>query len=211
MKSKLVLAVIACLVVTAAAQDLWGGESRKPRALVYALEGLGALSGVAGCGCLAFGAWGVCLGLGPMNTLNGEPASPIWYAAIFAVPASALAMPAAVGLGAAGVGRLLAEDGSPGGAVSGAYGGAVVGAGLAILGYYGSRRNDAAGIPFYVVGGLAIPAGAVIGYNTGIKREALGQGFEGRLQQPAVALTSVELPDHSVDYGVKVQLAGLKF
>jgi hypothetical protein len=77
--------------------------------------------------------------------------------------------------------------------------------------YVGSNTDKRAGIPFYVVGGLAIPVGAVIGYNTGIKREALGQGFEGRLQLPAVALTSTRLPDRSVEHGVKVQLAGLKF
>jgi hypothetical protein len=69
------------------------------------------------------------------------------------------------------------------------------------------------GIPFYVVGGLAIPVGAVVGYNRSVEREGGSDqpSFGARLQVPAVALTCAELPDHSVEYGVKVQLAGLRF
>ena len=62
-----------------------------------------------------------------------------------------------------------------------------------------------------LLGGLAIPAGAVVGYNVGVSREAPPFHFGSRLQMPGVALTSVRLPDHSVEYGVKVQLAGLRF
>ena len=39
MKSKVVLVAIACLVVTADAQEMWGSESPRPRWQAYALEG----------------------------------------------------------------------------------------------------------------------------------------------------------------------------
>jgi hypothetical protein len=212
MKSKFVLIAVVFLVAVATAQVPETDVPQKPkksRAQVYTFEGLGALGGVTGCGCLAFGAWGVCLGLGPMNTITGEPASPIWYAAIFAVAASAAAMPAAAGYGTTKVGDNLGEQGSRGWAIVGAYAGTVVGAGLVACGVYAGThtipQDLELGIPFYIVGGLAIPVGAVVGYN----RSTNGVG--GRLQAPSLALTCVEQPDHSVEYGVKAQLAGLRF
>jgi len=215
MKSKLVLAVIACLVVTAAAQDLWGGESRKPRALVYTLEGLGALGGCVGCLCVPVGA-AYALGIDVFSGYSEFEG--LAFLCLLAV--SALPMPAAVGFGAARAGEQLGEDGSTGWAIGGAYAGAVVGAGLWGLGTYAgirtyaaNRTNSMVGIPFYVLAGLAIPAGAVVGYNLGAPRETgpFGSHYRGRVGLPAVALTSTELPDHSVEYGVKVQLAGLRF
>jgi hypothetical protein len=121
-------------------------------------------------------------------------------------------LPAVAAIGTAQVGGVLGEDGSTGWAIGGAYAGAAVGTGLGFLGYYvGSRTNGLVGIPFYVVGGLTIPAGAVAGYNLGIKREVPSHAFGDRLDAPFVALTNVELPDHSVEYGVRVQLASLRF
>jgi len=76
-----------------------------------------------------------------------------------------------------------------------------------------ASRSNAIRIPAYVLGGLAVPVGAVVGYNLGVPRETgpFGSHYRGRVGLPAVALTSTELPDHSVEYGVKVQFAGLRF
>jgi hypothetical protein len=211
MKSKLVLAVIACLVVTADAQELWSGESQRPRALVYTLEGLGALGGCVGCLCVPVGAAYAC-GIDVFSDQTSETEQLIFA---FFLAVSALPLPAAVGLGVAGVGNRLDEDGSTGAAVLGAYGGAAVSVGLWLLAsQVAASQMDgpsplllAATASMGVVGVLAIPVGAVVGYNLGAPSKSVG----GRLQAPSVALTGVELPDHSVEYGVKVQLAGLRF
>jgi hypothetical protein len=124
--------------------------------------------------------------------------------------AAAAATPVLAGYGADKVGEQLGEDGSTGWAIGGAYAGAVVGAGLVCLGTTVGRSN-AVRIPSYVLGGLAVSVGAVAGYNLGIDRAASPSYFGGRIEAPGVTPTSVELPDHSVGYGVKVRLAGLRF
>jgi hypothetical protein len=210
MKSMLVLLAVVCLVATAAAQVPWGEEPWRPRWQVYALEGLGALGGVVGCGCLAAG--GAAVYVSATWSFDGpddDPGAAGWVGAGVAL-VSAVALPAAAGYGAAKAGENLGEYGSTGWAVGGAYAGALVGAGLVSLGNSVSR-SDAARITSYVLGGLAVSTGAAVGYNLGIKHEVSPFGLGGRLQTPAVALTGVELPDHSVEYGVKVQLAGLRF
>jgi hypothetical protein len=70
------------------------------------------------------------------------------------------------------------------------------------------RRSTDWDVPFTVLSGLAIPVGSVVGYNLGApSRSHIGS----RLELPAVGLTGIERPDRSVDCGVKVQLAGLRF
>jgi hypothetical protein len=216
MRSKFVLIAVVLLVAVATAQVPETDVPQKPkksRALVYTLEGLGALGGVAGCGCLTVGPLGVVLvvNLG-FESYNAPPwAGPMTYAAICAAAVSAAALPAAAGYGAAKAGEWLGEDGSRGWAIVGAYAGTVVGAGLVAYGVYAGPQDLELGIPFYVVGGLAIPTGAVVGYNLGPKPVTASRAFEERIQLPRAILTSAELPDHSVEYGVKVQLAGLRF
>ena len=210
MNSKLLVAAV-CLLSLAVAKVPQGGGSERSRAEVYALEGLGALPGVAGCGCLAAGIGyiGFAAALGQAFSGNPNPeVGSVAMAAICVAAASAAALPAAAAYGTAKVGAELGERGSQGMAYGGAYAGAVVGTALALLGgYVAGRTSDLASIPFYVVGGLAVPAGAVVGYNLGTPSKSVG----GRLRAPSVALTGVELPDHSVEYGFKVQLAGIRF
>ena len=209
MKSKLVLIAVACLVATAAADLPWDVPQR-PRAQVYALEGLGALGGFAVCGLVVVPASsGIAIYIG---LLLGAPDT-VPGAVVFAVAvgSAGLLAPAAA-LGTIGVGRQLEEDGSVGWAFGGAYAGAVVGIGLATLGFHvATRSSDLAGVSLCVLGGLAIPTGAVVGYNLGVGRDASPSDFGSRLELPAVALTSTERLDHSVEYGVKAQLAGLRF
>jgi len=230
LKSKLVLLASCFLLAVAPAQSPRAEEPRKaqkPRALVYTLEGLGALGGIACCGL----GGGGCIGLGY---------TAVGWAGIFAVLTGsgdsgltegasqtawmvcglcAVAMPAVTGYGAAAAGDRLGENGSRGWAIGGAYAGIPVAVGAVALGWNVSHpksgwENPSWGIPFYVLGGLCIPAGAVVGYNLGKPRQAADShqpDIGSRLEMPAVALTAVELPDRSVEYGVKVQLAGLRF
>jgi len=120
---------------------------------------------------------------------------------------SAAALPAAAASGTIRVGARLGEAGSEPWAFGGAYAGAVVGTGLV---YLGSRTKSEAGVPFYVAGMLAIPAGAVVGYNLGTGR-GVGRNLAGRFEPPGLTFTSVVRDDHAVEYGVEVQLAGLRF
>ena len=211
MKSKCVTVVVVCLFGLATAQVQSGGKVQRPRAEVYALEGLGALPGFAGCGCLAAGTGfiGFAALYSHLYTDDPDPeVSSIATAAVCAAAVSAAVLPAAAAYGTTKVGHELGEAGADGLAYGGAYAGALVGTGLVWLGaLLGNRTSDAAGIPFYVLGGAAIPVGAVVGYNLGApSRSHVGS----RLQLPAVGLTGTERPDRSVDYGVKVQLAGLR-
>jgi len=118
---------------------------------------------------------------------------------------SAAALPAAAGYGTVRVGEELIEDGSKGWAFGGAYAGALA---LGSLGFLYRQVGGA-----FIGSAAGSMVGAVVGYNLGGRREAggYGLGFGGRLQPPGVALTCKELPDHSVEFGMKVQLAGLRF
>jgi hypothetical protein len=207
MKSKFVLLAVCCMLSTAEAQVPWGGESQSSRAGAYALEGLGALGGVAcaaGCGGAAYV---VAIGAAMMDSPDAA-SNAMTVAGVCVAGVCAAVLPAASGYGAAKMGENLGEDGSQVWAIGGAYIGVPVGAGLFLLGALLGQRTPGAAVPLYVLGGLAIPVGAVVGYNFGTPSYG---GFGGRLELPAMALTGAGLPDHSVEYGVRVQLAGLKF
>lgn len=206
-----VLVAVACVVSFAAADTSQPGPElpRKPRAAVYALEGLGALPGMAGCGCLAVGFGAVAF----ISAWGGGSKGMIAGAVSLEVASLAL-LPVAAAWGTISVGERLGEDGSKGWAIGGAYAGLAVTVGAIALGvavvnstHPRVGRSTYWDVPFDVVGALAIPVGAVAGYNLGVPSKVIG----ARLQPPAVALMSTELPDHSVEYGVKVQLAGLRF
>lgn len=208
MKSKLV-SIAVCCMLAAAAPHLQAQE--RSRAGAYALEGLGALPGMAGCGCLGLG-FGFAAFL--ISWGNDNPGSnPGWTAVASSMAlVSAAALPGAAGYGTARVGRAIGEDGSTGWAIGGAYAGLPLTIGGIALGNFvgnspGHGDQSPWRYPIYVLAGLAIPTGAVVGYNLG----APSTGVGGRLQPPSLALNCVELSDHSVEYGVKVQLVGLRF
>jgi hypothetical protein len=229
MKSKFVLIVLLVVLAEASADTLSLEAPVRPRLQVYALEGLGALGGMTGCalggaggylavGCVVGVTWFLAVLSGSDGYGSGFDEG--WYKANGVVVGLCAAVaPAIAGSGAAGVGQRLGEHGSRGWAIGGAYAGGPLALGAIVLGRkiaYGRDgwRDSNLDYPFYVLGGLCIPAGAVLGYNLGVPREAAGPqrpGIGSRLDLPAVALTSVELPDHSLEYGVKVQLAGLRF
>jgi len=215
---KSVLVAVGYLVALAAAQQP-GLKRERSRAEAYALEGLGALGGALGCG-------GLCMGtLYLASLLPGELGDDSYLLVIPAMAVAAATLPAVAGSGVAKVGDELHENGSQTLAIGGAYAGLPLAVGAIVLGahvgrpswyhdpYGRQRRSTYWGIPFYVLGAMAIPVGAVVGYNLGAPREPglFGSRHRGRLGLPAVALTSTELPDHSIAYGVKVQPAGLRF
>jgi hypothetical protein len=203
MKSTFVVFAVVCL---AHAQLPGQQEPHGSRAEVYALEGLGALPGIAGCGCLGLGFAFVAIAA---SWGGGSPGTVLGAFSLELV--SVAVLPAAAAWGTVSVGEKLGEAGSRGWAIGGAYAGLPLAVGAIALGVYvgnsPSNGHSHWDIPIWVLGGLAVPVGAVVGYNLGAPSNSVG----GRLQVPAVALTSVELPDHSVEYGVKVQLAGLRF
>ena len=220
MRSKLVPTLVSCLVAMTAPNVQ---AEERSRAGVCALEGLGALGGIVcgtGCGLSAL-VVGLLVEHPPYIVYYGSSGDPSGAAIFYGLAAvCAAATPAAAAYGTCRAGEALGEQGSRAWAFRGAYWGIPAAAGIAALGvavgYAADPRSGGASYssyPFYVLAGLAIPAGAVLGYNLGASRESgpFEPGFGGRLQPPGVALTSVELPDHSVEYGLKVQLAGLRF
>jgi len=210
------LAVVCSALSASAAEWPWERQEppAKPRAQVYALEGLGALGGFAG-GALSEACIGLLAGLalaGP--DLHGwqsgyDKVQDAWAYTMLGV--GAVAIPATTGYATSRVGEGLGESGSQMWAIVGAYAGVPVTAGLVLLGARLGSASPAAAVPLYVLGGFAIPTGAVVGYNLGIRRNASPDGSGARFEAPNVTLSGVQRPDHSVDYSVKVQLVGLKF
>jgi hypothetical protein len=209
MRSRLVLSAIVCVLAVTAPHVQ---AQERSRAEAYALEGLGVLPGAACCGCLGYG-FALAAFLIDWNNDNPGLANQGWVAVAGSLAlVSVAAVPAAAGFGTARVGRAIGENGSTGWAIGGAYAGVPVAIGGFALGQFvgnspGNGNESPWRFPIFVLAGLAIPTGAVVGYNLGAPSKSVGS----RLEPPAVALTSVELPDHSMAYGVKVQLAGLRF
>jgi len=209
MKTKFALLAVCFLLSTAVADTLSVRKPQLSRVGAYTLEGFGALPGMAGCGCLAMGFGTVAF----ISAWGGGSKGTIAGAVSLEVVSLAL-LPAAAAWGTISVGERLGEHGSTGWAIGGAYTGLAAGAGAIALGaVVANSTHPRVGIttywhvPFFVLGYLAVPVGAVVGYNLGASSKSVG----GRLQTPGVALTGVDLPDHSMEYGVKVQLAGVRF
>jgi hypothetical protein len=185
-------------VYYAAAELPWAARQQRPRALVYTLEAGGALGGVVAC----VGVYGLAF----MLSLDG-----FYPVGEIVLGASLVGLPFASGYGTYLAGDAIGEDGTAAGAIIGAWVGVPVALGFAFL----AMAADLSDHHDYVVPGIALavltfPAGAVVGYNLSMPNEPVGV-FGKRLQAPGVTFTSVELPDHSVAYGVRVQLAGLRF
>jgi hypothetical protein len=209
MRSRLLLIIVSCLVAVAAPQVQ---AQERSRAEAYALEGLGVLPGAFCCGCLGYGI-GFAAFLIDWNNDNPGTANQGWVAVAYSLAlVSVAAVPAAAGYGTARVGQAIGEHGSTGWAIGGAYAGLPLTIGGIVLGNFvgnspGHGNQSPWRYPIYVLAGLTIPTGAVVGYNLGAPSNSVG----GRFQPPALAMTGVERPDHSVECAVKVQLAGLRF
>ena len=156
MKRRFVLIAVACLLTVTATQ-LQAQE--RSRAEVYALEGLGVLPGVAGCGCLGLGFGYASFLISWGNDNPGQ--NPGWTAVAYSMAlVSVAALPAAAGYGTARVGRAIGEDGSTGWAIGGAYAGlplAVGGIALGIIVGNSPGHGDQSPwrITIYVLAGLA--------------------------------------------------------
>jgi hypothetical protein len=216
MKTKFVLLAVCFLLSTAVADTLSVRKPQLSRVGVYMLEGLAALPGMAGCYCLGMGFGAIAY----MNSGSvGGKKSAIFVGAVSLSAVSLALLPPTAAWGTISVGERLGRHGSRGWAIGGSYAGLAVAVGsmassVAIANYSLRHRTGRYWyVPFLVLSGLAVPVGAVVGYNVGAPRGTgpFGSRYRGRIELPAVALTSLELPDHSVEYGVKVQLAGLRF
>ena len=222
MKYASMLLIVTCLLTTVSAQSLgtragidarnrvlfghpagsrtyytgaelpWAERPPKPRLLVYTLEAGGALGGVVVCG-----------GVAALSLIDLSQDL---------LTASLVGLPFASACGTYLVGRALDEHGTAVGAIIGALVGVPVGLGIVALsvGVYEPYHSQWA-VPMWAAAVLAPPVGALIGYNLSIPNPSVGSGLGGRLQLPGVTFASRELPDHSKEYGVRVQLAGVRF
>ena len=184
----------------AGAQESPPEVTQRPRGQVYASEFAAGFGGVVVAGV-------------------GGAAMFMYYLLPFAVSRPLLvAMPSLVVAPAAGgllvgqVGRNLHEQGSEMLAVLGAYAGLVPGAAIGYGGYRITNGFASAwlAVPFCVAAVGCVAGGATLGYNSAPTTEATGF-LDQRLEPPGLTFTSVELPDHSVEYGVKIQLASIRF
>jgi hypothetical protein len=208
MKTFVVL-LVSCVLSLGTAQTL-GFESRRSGGGTYVLEGLGGLAGLgAGAVCGVAAAYGVGVMYAAAVPNAGWDAL---TAAGVAILACGAALPACAGYGVNQVGEGMTEGGgSPAGAYIGAYVALPVAIGLGVIG--NNARTSAGTITGVALGALAIPAGAVVGYNWPSGREPglYGDHRKGRLGMPVVMLDRVERGYHVAEYGVRVQLASVSF
>ena len=201
--SRIAALVMAVLMVLqfAGAQELPSEVTKRPRGQVYAAEFAAGFGGfvVAGVGGAA---------LFMYYLLPFASSRPV----LVAMPALVVA-PAAGGLLVSQIGRNLHEQGSEGLAVVGAYAGLVPGAAIGYGGYRVTNgfANAWLAVPFCVAAVGCVAGGATLAYNSAPPMTEATGFLDQRIEPPGLTFTSVELPDHSVEYGVKVQLARLRF
>ena len=184
-------------------------ESQRPNAGAYVLEGLGGVAGLgAGAACGVAVTYGVTVLYVAANP-TGLDALGVAGVTLLACGA---ALPACAGYGVSAVGDNMTEGG---GSSAGAYVGAYAALPVAILlGVLGSNARTSEGnVTGLVLGALTVPAGAVVGYNwpSGQSAGIYGTRLDGRIELPVVALDQVVRDDRTTEYGVKVQLASVRF
>jgi hypothetical protein len=218
----LTMALVMILQV-AGAQELPPEVTRPQRAPVYAAEFGAGLAGFAlvaalGFGVLYGGAWITGLGLSIVfdeGSLLGMLLLPPGLAAMTAGLWTGVGSPLGGAIGVRAAGNAWREGGTLGGATIGAYLGLVPSAGIGYVCYrLTGEWNTISDVPIYALGtacAVCVAAGATVGYNLSIPESSAVGSLGERLESPGVTFTSTELPDHSVEYGVRVQLAGLRF
>jgi hypothetical protein len=209
MRTLVVLLLVGCVLSLGTAQT-FGIESRRSSGGTYLLEGLGGVAGLgAGAVCGVAAAYGVGIVYAAAVPNAGWGAL---TAAVVTVLACGAALPACAGYGVNQVGEGMTEGGgSPAGAYIGAYAALPVAIGLCVIGR--NARTSAGAITSVALGALAIPAGAVVGYNwpPGQSAGIYGARIDSRIGLPVVALDRVVRDDRTTEYGVRVQLASLGF
>jgi hypothetical protein len=185
----------------AGAQESPPEVAKRPRMQVYASEFAAGFGGfvVAGVGGAA---------LFMYYLLPFATSRPV----VVATPALVVA-PAAGGLLVGQIGRNLHERGSELLAVVGAYAGLVPGAAIGYAGYRVTNgyANAWLAVPFCAAAVVCVAGGATFAYNSALPMTQATGFLDQRLEPPGMTFTSRELPDRSVEYGVRVQLAGLRF
>jgi hypothetical protein len=215
------LLVVCCVLAGQATQLRAQMEPQMSPAEVYAKEGLGALGGTAcaaSCGGAALGVAYLCgLGLAFNQEYGSDPGDwAVFEAALCVAGVCAAVLPAAAAYGTIRAGEDIGAYGSGDWAYGGAYAGLPLAVGAFALGIYvgnspGQYGHSHWDIPIFVLGGLAIPVGAVVGYNLGVKREAPPSYFGGRFDVPRLAMTFRQCPDRTTEYGLNIRLVGVRF
>jgi hypothetical protein len=205
----LVVLLVGCVLSLGTAQ-IGRMDSQPSGGGTYLLEGLGGAVGLgAGAVCGVAAAFGV----GMMYSATVPNAG--WgalNAAGVALLACGAALPACAGYGVNQVGGGMTEGGgSSAGAYIGAYIALPVAVGLVALGQ--ASETSAGTVAGWSLGALAIPTGAVVGYNWPSGREPglHGARIDSRIGPPVVALDRVVRDDRTTEYGVRVQLASVRF
>jgi hypothetical protein len=223
MKSFLVPLAVCCVLVTLAAADTLSVEMpERPRLQVHATEfgvGLGVFAVAAPIGvAISYGAvaatvW--CMVGSLFMEAKGLDGALLFAAGMVVAPfaATVAVVPGLCAEAVFRVGERLTRGGQRLPAFVGAYVGVVPCAGIALGGraLAQAKRDDWLGLPFYILAAACVPLGATVGYNLSVRRES-GHGFlDNRAAPPSLTFTRTELPDRTVAYGVKLQLAGLRF
>jgi hypothetical protein len=178
MRKGVCLTLVVLIVAGAVAQDFGGGALRQPGAGDYAAEtGAALLVGAGATAVLAYA--GVAVGIA---TSPGSEWAGLGGLIIGGAAGVTLGYPLGCGLGATLAGRALDVEGNRGAAYGGAYAGLALGALAGLV-----SRNWGVG---FVGAGVLTPAGAVIGYNTGVS-SSLG----ARIAPPTLAYRSRLGPD----------------
>jgi len=147
----------------------------------------------------------------PFPSPSGDPydPSPLVPVLVGGTAGAALGYPCGCALGTAMVGSWMDCEGNTGLAYAGAYLGLPIGIGLAWLGVLAQKPGLA--IPLCVAGGLAPPAGAVIGYNLHITKGRPPKHLGARLRPPALTFCTRSSPDRQTYYALDCRLVTVGF
>jgi hypothetical protein len=217
MRLAVVLLLACCMLSFGSEPQLWPEQPQSPDAVNHvfeALAGSAALALGAGCAVLV-GEAAFKAAYDPNETgfLNNIDAA---FTGIVTGGVVGLTLPMWSGTAVHEAGNALGSDGILGGAIAGAYIGALAGVGVGWLGYrlserpYQSGYEPAIRIPAFTLGALLIPVGAIVGHDRVYAEGGSVARFHGRMGLPAVDLEWVVREDNTAECGVRVQLASVK-
>ena len=201
MRKGVCLMLVALIVAVAAAQD-FGEGVRQPRAGDYVGEAGGALLGGALVGAGATVALGF-VGAGVASGTSQDEWAGLGGFIIGGATGVALGYPLGCGLGTTLAGGALDAEGNTGAA----YGGAYAGIALGVLAGLVSRSWEVC----LLTAGVLPPAGAVIGYNMGVRRTSSPSSLGARLAPPTLAYRARLGPDRQRYAAFDCRLVTVRF
>ena len=219
MKSVAIVLLASFVLSFGFESPLWPEQPEGPSRWNYELEALAGIAALAlGTGCAVLvgqAAYNATYDPNETGFLNNLDAD---VAGIAAAGAVGLTLPAWTGTAVDMAGNALDGHGSRGGAVTGAYIGALAGVGVGWIGYRLSEHPEsqsgyepAIRIPVFALGALLIPTGAIWGHDhlygggPGVSRS------NSRLGLPQVALGCEHGSDGAPLLSVNTQLLSLQF